>query len=244
MRIRIYARSLFDRKARGMTFIIAEISNHHLGSVEKAKELIRVAKESGADAVKGQAFEAEDMLKWGTMPFTFYEKCALKYQEYKELILYGKEIGVPVFFTILSSKLTGLGAFQDYTKLHAGYVKSCRKQNFWYHDKKNTIISMNEPRLDVKKIKTASILYATAYLKDVDYHGYETLQKFYERDIGVSHHGISSENLINLSKSYKIPVVEKHFYLGDEIKFIDHLYRDCVHSYTPSAFSSLVRALK
>ena len=226
-----------------MTFLIAEISNHHLGSFELAKKLILEAKNCGANAVKGQAFFAEDMLKWGTMPLSFYEKCALSYDEYRDLIVYGDNIGIPVFFTILSTGLRNLGARQQYKKLHAGGAANCRKEKFWHYDKENVFISMKEPRTDVKQINKAKILYATEYMKDVDVEGYENLRKFYGRDIGVSHHGVSTENLIELQKSYKIPVVEKHFFFGEKIEWEGKIYRDCLHSLTPYFFSQLARAL-
>jgi len=43
------------------TFVIAEAGSNHNGDLETAKELIDVAVEAGADAVKFQTFRAEDM---------------------------------------------------------------------------------------------------------------------------------------------------------------------------------------
>lgn len=43
------------------TFIIAEAGSNHNGDLETAKELIDVAADAGADAVKFQTFEAEEM---------------------------------------------------------------------------------------------------------------------------------------------------------------------------------------
>lgn len=227
-----------------MTFLIAEISNHHFGSIEKAKELILAAKNSGADAVKGQAFAPEDMSAWGSMPFSFYEKCALKYQEYKALIGYGEEIEIPVFFTILSEKLNFLAAIQKFKKMHAGLSGQCAPQKFWHYDKPNCFISMKEPRLDVKEIRKAKIFYATDYLFDADIFRYEALRKFYKRDIGVSHHGKECDTLYHLHKMYGLPHVEKHFYLGDEISWDGQVYRDCLHSFTPAEFSEMAKRLK
>ena len=42
-------------------FIIAEISANHNGSLSKAKKLIKTAKENGADSVKIQIYEPDDM---------------------------------------------------------------------------------------------------------------------------------------------------------------------------------------
>lgn len=226
-----------------MTFLIAEISNHHFGSLEKAKELIRIAKESGANAVKGQAFVAEDMVKFGSMPLDFYKKCALKYKEYKELLLYGDSINIPVFFTILSSKLSLLASLQKYKKLHAKNAETCRIEKFWHYDHKDIFISLRAPRLEVKRIRRAHLLYATEYLKDVDFLEYQTLKKFYERIIGVSHHGKTCENLYELRKNNLVPWVEKHFYLGDEIKWDGQIYRDCLHSFTPKEFEDMRKRL-
>ena len=43
-------------------FIIAEVGVNHNGSVSIAKQLIDVAVESGADAVKFQTFKTENLL--------------------------------------------------------------------------------------------------------------------------------------------------------------------------------------
>ena len=226
-----------------MPYLIAEISNHHMGSVDKAKELILAAKNSGANAVKGQAFMAEDMLNWGTMPLSFYEKCALKYSEYEELILYGDKIGIPVFFTILSQKLTNLTRYQKFKKLHAGRSAICLRDKFWHYDKPNCFISMREPREDVTIIRKAKIFYATDYLMDADTKEYEALRKFYDRDIGISHHGKKCDNLYHLHASYFLPHVEKHFFLGEQITWEGQTYRDCLHSYNPKQFEELAKEL-
>ena len=42
-------------------FFVAEISANHNGSYTRAKKLIKLAKESGADAVKLQTFKPETM---------------------------------------------------------------------------------------------------------------------------------------------------------------------------------------
>ena len=224
--------------------LIAEISNHHFGSIDKAKELIRVAKESGAKAVKGQAFVADDMLQWGSMPLEFYKKCALKYDQYKELIMYGLEIDIPVLFTILSPKLDYLANFQKYRKLHAARAETCYKNKFFYYDTEDCLISLKKPRIDARIPTLARLFYATPYLEDASLDAFEEIRKYYGRDIGISHHGKECNMLLAIHKTYRLPHVEKHFYLGDEISWNGQVYRDCLHSYTPKEFEKLARDLK
>lgn len=50
---------LFDYLKNGKTYIIAEMSANHAGSFERAKEIIHVAKESGADCIKIQTYTAD-----------------------------------------------------------------------------------------------------------------------------------------------------------------------------------------
>jgi N,N'-diacetyllegionaminate synthase len=54
-------------------FIIAEIGVNHDGSVEKAIELVRLARQCGADAVKLQVFRAEQLMH-GSSQFAEYQK--------------------------------------------------------------------------------------------------------------------------------------------------------------------------
>lgn len=81
------------------TYIIAEAGVNHNGSLEMAKELVKVAKEAGADAVKFQTFQAEnlvtkqakqanyqiDNLGEATSQFEMLKKLELTYDEFEEL---------------------------------------------------------------------------------------------------------------------------------------------------------------
>lgn len=81
------------------TYIIAEAGVNHNGSLEMAKELVSVAKEAGADAVKFQTFKAENLvtrqakqaayqvenLGEATSQFSMLKKLELTYDEFVEL---------------------------------------------------------------------------------------------------------------------------------------------------------------
>ena len=63
------------------TFVIAEAGSNHNGSLEQAKKLIDVAVEAGADAVKFQIYQAENLYSKYTPEFSY-----LKGQNIYELI--------------------------------------------------------------------------------------------------------------------------------------------------------------
>lgn len=52
---------LYDKISRGETFIIAEMSANHGGSLESALEIVRGAKKAGADCLKIQTYTADSM---------------------------------------------------------------------------------------------------------------------------------------------------------------------------------------
>ncbi len=52
-------------------FVIAEVGINHNGDLEKAFRMIRVAKESGADAVKFQTFRADELVGDASLLFTY-----------------------------------------------------------------------------------------------------------------------------------------------------------------------------
>lgn len=51
----------FNPNSIEKTYIIAEMSANHAGSIERAKEIIHAAKESGADCIKIQTYTADTM---------------------------------------------------------------------------------------------------------------------------------------------------------------------------------------
>lgn len=92
-------------------YLIAEISANHNGSFDSAKELIKLAKTNGADAVKLQTYKADtitldsnfddfkiDEGPWsGQTLYQLYDKAHTPWEWHEPLFKYAKEIGIEIF---------------------------------------------------------------------------------------------------------------------------------------------------
>lgn len=95
------------------TFIIAEVSANHNGSIEMAKKTMLAAKEAGVDAVKIQTYTADTITLdcdkedfqihgglWdGYNLHTLYQEAYTPWEWHKELFEYAKEIDIILFST-------------------------------------------------------------------------------------------------------------------------------------------------
>ena len=97
------------------TYIIAEMSANHCGDKKLAKEIIKTAKEIGADAVKLQTYTADTMtidcnkpefkisdpksLWYGETLYALYQKAYTPWEWQKDLKEYADEIGIELFST-------------------------------------------------------------------------------------------------------------------------------------------------
>ncbi len=93
-------------------YIIAEVGSNFDGSLKRAKQLAKLAKESGADAYKIQNFSAPKIVsdagfnsfdkisyqaKWKESVFDMFQKSEFPHEWVKELADYCKEIGIDFF---------------------------------------------------------------------------------------------------------------------------------------------------
>jgi len=94
-------------------YLIAELSGNHNGSLKRALETIRAAKESGVDAVKLQTYTPDTMTidcdssdfvvrggLWdGSKLYDLYESAHTPYEWHVQLFEYAKKCGITVFST-------------------------------------------------------------------------------------------------------------------------------------------------
>ncbi|OCL83439.1 MULTISPECIES: pseudaminic acid synthase [Arcobacteraceae] len=103
----------FDLNKDG-TYIIAELSANHNGSLEVAKETIKAAKEIGANAIKLQTYRADTMtinsnnedfmISGGTLwdgknLYELYEEAYTPWEWHKELFDYARSLDIDIFST-------------------------------------------------------------------------------------------------------------------------------------------------
>jgi N-acetylneuraminate synthase len=94
-------------------YVIAEISANHNGSIEKARAIMTMARNRGADAVKLQTYTADTMTiesdrpdfcieegPWaGEMLYALYKRAETPFKWHADLFEHGRELGITVFST-------------------------------------------------------------------------------------------------------------------------------------------------
>jgi pseudaminic acid synthase len=103
-------------------YFIAEISANHVGSLKIAKNLIKIAKYYGADAVKLQTYTADSMtlnsnkkdflvssgLWKGEKLWNLYDKAKTPYEWHSKLFAYAKKLKITCFSTPFDSNAVDL----------------------------------------------------------------------------------------------------------------------------------------
>jgi sialic acid synthase len=251
----------------GDCWIIAEIGHNHQGRLETAKDMFRVAKECGADAVKLQKRDNRHLYTRG-----MYEKCydhensfgltygehreALEFgwEEYKELMDYAKELGITMFATAFDYPSVDFLAKLDVPafKIASGDLKSIPLLTYVAKTQKPMIVSTGGGTMeDVNRVYDAVMpinqhlcfLQCTAgYPAAFDELNLSVITTFRERFpknvIGLSSH----DNGIAMAVAgYMLGarVVEKHFTLNHTWKGTDHAF-----SLEPTGLKKMVRDLR
>jgi len=190
--------------------ITGDFGSCHLGRLSIAKELIKVAKECGLDAVKGQLWEKEKP-----------PNIKLPFEYIGELKRYADEIGIELYFSVW-----GLKAIIEIRKVDIRSIKfahSNQKELWWFFEKSRNYQHFNKiycslgfmdkwPRGDgsEKLIKYWCIPeYPVTF--QPDFHGkFERMEGFSDHTMGY-HHAIEA---VRAGAKY----LEKHFRLEDKLQ--------------------------
>jgi sialic acid synthase len=251
----------------GDCFVIAEIGHNHQGSVEKAKELFRAAKDCGVDAVKLQkrdnrtlftraAFDApyDNENSFGATYGEHREALELGRDEFAELQAHARELGLTFFATAFDFASADLLADLDVPafKLASGDLRNTPLLRYVAGLGKPMVLSTGGATLeDVDRAVDAvrplndrlCILQCTAAypaaVEDLNLAVITTLRERYpDVVIGLSDH---QDGIAMSLVAYMLGarVIEKHFTLSHAAKGTDHAY-----SLVPEGMRKLVRDLR
>lgn len=248
-------------------FVIAEVGHNHQGDVDTAIEMFRVAKECGADAVKLQKRDNQELYSkeflnkpyenensYGATYGEHREFLEFGWEEYSTLKDYAKEIGITMFSTAFDFSSADFLEKLDVPayKLASGDLKNIPLLTHIAKFQKPMIVSTGGGTIeDVQRAYDAimpintnlSILQCTAgypaAFEELNLNVINTFrQRFPNTVIGLSSH----DNGIAMSlAAYMLGarIVEKHFTLNHTLKGTDHAF-----SLEPTGLRKMVRDLR
>lgn len=249
-------------------FIIAEVSCNHMGSLERAKEIMRAAKNAGADAVKLQTYTADTLTMdapqdhfqinhplWKNMSLhDLYAKAQTPFEWMAPLFDFGNELGITVFsapfdltavdlLVELNSPIIKIASFES---VHIPLIRKAAGAG------KPMIISTgmaNEREIETA-IQTAKgagcndiiLLHCiSSYptpLEQANLRTIEMLREKFDVLVGLSDH-TKDTFVAELAIGLGACVVEKHLMLNADDDSFDKEF-----SLTPDSFAKLVDACK
>jgi len=230
-----------------MKILIAEIGNNAFGSMQKAKELIQAAAESGATLIKGQAYTQGAIS--GSMPAEFYEEARFSEAEYIELMDYSDKLKVPMFYSIFLNSLDDIGLNNlienmPFFKVAASQTRHLPDEERLFHDFENCFVSIPEDLVVLPFFKSAQILHASKYLTEhPNLERIKILTNIYGRQAGYSDHTEGVHVCMEAISDYGATVIEKHFTLTKNESWAGRVFRDTVHGATPCEFARLSKYL-
>lgn len=176
------------------TYIIAEAGVNHNGSFDMAQELIRVAKEAGADAVKFQTFKTENLVTKAaqqagyqvenlgevTSQFEMLKKLELSFGEFIKLQKYCEELQIeflstPFDFESVDFLLNDLNIAK--VKIPSGELTNAPFIYYIATKQKPIILSTGMATLEEIHEALAFIAYGLAHLESITI---EKVQQFYK----------------------------------------------------------------
>jgi len=249
------------------SYIIAEIGSNFNGSLSMAKKLIRLAKESGADAAKFQSFITEKLLskkgfekklafqsKWKKSTWEIYKEAELPRKWTKELNDYAKKIGIHFFSSPWDFEAVDMLQKLDVPvfKIGSGDITYHKILKYIALKKKPILLATGGSNL--KEVKDAinvikstgnnkiilmhSVMQYPSPIDEANLNAMVTLRNKFKLDVGYSDHSPGSLVVLG-SIALGSRVIEKHFTLDPKLNGPDH-----PHSLSPESFKEMVKKIR
>ncbi len=233
MEVRIAGKLVGRRRA----FFVAEAGINHNGRISLAKKLIYHAMISGADAVKFQAFRAENLTSTKSKFFKAFKKLELRDDELEELADYAKGQAMPIFFSVFDDAMADFTASLRVSafKIASGDITHLPLIRHVAGLKKPTIIStgmanMREVKDAVKTIEKESnskivLLHSISSYpppkNEINLNAIATLKDAFQYPVGFSDNGPEFISIL-AAVALGANMIEKHFTLSRNLKGPDH----------------------
>ena len=248
------------------TFIIAELSANHNKDLKHTLNSLYAMKESGADAVKIQTYQAGSLaidtlneefgprkngLWKGIRPYDLYKKGELPYDWYEEIFSYCQEIDITIFSSPFDLEAVDyLEKFDcpiykvaSFEIKHIPLLKKISETN------KPVIISTGiaelsdiETALSLFKKNNVTLLKCTseypALIEEANLNNIPFLRNKFDVDVGLSDHTIGKECVL-AAVAIGETVIEKHFILDRKKGGLDAEF-----SMEPSEFKDMVKSIR
>ena len=220
-------------------FLIAEIGINHDGDLNKAIDLIKAAKESGADTAKLQTYVTEKRVTKDNPVYDILKKCELSFKDHKELFDFAKSINFKIFSTAfdddsiylleeLNTPAYKIASFDSVNKKLISKIEQTNKPVIMSTgmttkselDEALNIISKNR----TKETELAIMHCVSSYPLKEDEANLATinyLKSFFPGPVGFSDHSLT-DTLIKYSVASGSTIIEKHFTLSREDEGPDH----------------------
>ena len=258
---------LFNKLAQ-QTYIIAEMSANHAGSLERAKEIIHAAKEAGADCIKIQTYTPDtitidcdneyfhiDNGTWaGENLYRLYEKAYTPWEWQAELKAEADRIGIDFFSTPFDK--TSVDFLEDigveFYKIASFELVDIPLIEYVASKGKPIIMSTGMASLgeiedavravrDMGNEQLVLLRCASAYPAITDEMNLNTMVNMKETfgvPVGLSDHSMGSVGAVT-AVALGASVIEKHFCLGREIENPDASF-----SMNPDEFRQMVTDIR
>ena len=257
---------LYEKLKKG-TYIIAEMSANHAGSIDRAKEIIHAAKESGADCVKIQTYTADTMtidchneyfnIEKGTWEgenlYSLYQKAYTPWEWQAELKAEAEKIGIDFFSTPFDKTsvdfLEEIG--MDFYKIASFELVDLPLIDYVASKGKPIIMStgmatIGEIQEAVDTIKKhhnqlALLKCSSAYpavSDQMNLRTIENMKEVFKVPVGLSDHSMGSVGAVT-AVALGATIIEKHFCLSREIENPDSTF-----SMEPTEFKAMVQDIR
>ncbi len=214
-------------------FIIAEIGINHDGNFEKAKKLILSAKQNGADAVKFQYFQPNDLYLETNKNYEILKNLTISKKKLSILRNYAKKINIKFFCTPFSFE--GIAFLKEISvdgfkiasmdNLNYSFIDNCCAFNSTVLVSTGMLNKIETDRLFKKYSKKVFFLHCVSNypVKETEI-GIEVL-KYYQHKLKKKNFGYSDHfkgmDAVKIAMTKGAKIIEKHFTL-EKRNFLDH----------------------